>query len=139
MDEHDLQRFVEAQARNYAQALLELKAGQKRSHWMWYVFPQLEGLGRSAVAQRFAIEDVEEAKAYLAHPILGVRLLECTRAVLAVGGREAREIFGFPDVLKFRSSMTLFERAAPDQSDFASALEKYYGGERDPQTLELLD
>jgi uncharacterized protein (DUF1810 family) len=137
-DPHRLARFVEAQAPVYAQALAELRAGSKRSHWMWFVFPQIAGLGSSAMAQRYAIASLDEAKAYLAHPILGERLRQCSQAMLAVEGRSAHDILGTPDDLKFRSSMTLFHRAAPAEPLFEGCLKKYFGGEPDPQTLRLL-
>jgi uncharacterized protein (DUF1810 family) len=123
--------------------LEELAAGGKTSHWMWFIFPQLRGLGMSATARRFGLSGLEEARAYLAHPLLGARLRECTRLVLAVEGRSAHEIFGSPDDLKLRSCLTLFAQAvapspAPDTRVFGEALAKYYGGEPDPRTLELL-
>jgi len=136
--EFDLQRFVTAQQPIYAQALAELRAGRKRSHWMWFVFPQLAGLGRSPTAQYFAISGAPEAIAYLDHPLLGPRLCECTSAVLAVSGRRRVEIFGFPDELKFRSSMTLFAAVAEPGSVFEQALACLCDGEPDPRTLELL-
>jgi len=140
----DLQRFVDAQdapaggTTVYAHALAELRAGAKRTHWMWFVFPQLAGLGFSAMAQRYAIADLEEAKAYLAHPVLGPRLRDCVAAVNAVEGRTAREVMGSPDDLKLRSSLTLFAEAAPDAADFRAALDRYYGGEPDRETLQRL-
>ena len=137
-DPFHLERFVEAQAPIYARALAELRAGDKRSHWMWFVFPQLAGLGLSPTAQRYAIGSLEEARAYLAHPLLGPRLRECAAAVNAVEGRSAHRIFGSPDDLKFRSSMTLFREAAPDEPAFRAALDRYFAGEADPRTLELL-
>lgn len=137
-DAFDLGRFVDAQAGVHATALAELEAGRKRTHWMWFVFPQLAGLGSSPMARAYAISGLEEARAYLAHPVLGPRLLACTAAVNAVEGRSAHEIFGSPDDLKFRSSMTLFARAAPQEPAFRQALETYYGGHEDPQTLARL-
>ncbi|HVI34486.1 DUF1810 domain-containing protein [Phenylobacterium sp.] len=137
-DPFDLQRFVDAQAGAYDRALAELRAGDKRSHWMWFVFPQLAGLGFSAMAQRYAISGLDEARAYLSHAVLGPRLLACTDAVLAVQGRSAHEIFGSPDDMKFRSSMTLFRAAAPDEPRFGEALARYYGGAADARTLALL-
>ena len=134
----DLERFVAAQRGSYDQALLELTAGDKRSHWMWFVFPQLAGLGMSAMAQRYAISGLDEARAYLQHPVLGERLRDCTAAVNAVTGRTAHQVFGSPDDMKFRSSMTLFGRAAPENLAFRAALTRYYGGEEDPRTLALL-
>jgi uncharacterized protein (DUF1810 family) len=133
-----LERFVEAQAPVYDQALRELRAGRKQSHWMWFVFPQIAGLGHSAMAQTYAIQSLEEARAYLVHPVLGPRLRECCQAVMNVQGKSAHDIFGSPDDLKFRSCLTLFARAAPDQRLFHDLLEKYFGGEADHATLELL-
>jgi uncharacterized protein (DUF1810 family) len=135
----DLERFVHAQEAVYAQALAELRAGRKRSHWMWFVFPQLAGLGRSPTAERFAIGSRGEAQAYLDHPVLGARLRECTRAMLAVEGRSLSAILGFPDDLKFRSSMTLFTEVSEPGSPFHAALSKYCEGKPDPKTLELLE
>ncbi|THD77120.1 MAG: DUF1810 domain-containing protein [Phenylobacterium sp.] len=137
-DPFHLQRFVDAQAGVYETALAELIAGDKRSHWMWFVFPQVAGLGLSPTAQRYAIGSLAEAQAYLAHPMLGPRLCACTAAVNAVEGRSAHQVFGSPDDLKFRSSMTLFREAAPDEPAFATALRKYFDGEADPRTLEIL-
>lgn len=137
-DPFDLQRFVDAQARNYADAIAELTAGEKRSHWMWYVFPQYAGLGRSPTARRFAIGSLDEAKAYLRHPILGPRLVECANAVLAVKGVTANDIFGSPDDLKLHSSATLFSRLAEPGSVFHRILDRYFDGEPDARTLELL-
>jgi uncharacterized protein (DUF1810 family) len=134
-DPHGLDRFVQAQAPVYAQALAELRAGRKRSHWMWFVFPQIAGLGSSAMAQRYAIASLQEAQAYLAHPVLGERLRECAQAMLAVEGRSAHDILGSPDDVKFHSSMTLFHRAAPGERVFSECLRKYFGGQEDPQTL----
>lgn len=133
-----LQRFVEAQQPVIETVLAELRAGRKTSHWMWFVFPQVRGLGHSPTAQHFAIASRGEAEAYARHPILGPRLYECTRLVNAVEGRSIEEIFGYPDHLKFRSSMTLFANVAPDNQVFLDALEKYFGGEQDPLTLERL-
>ena len=134
----DLERFVSAQAPILDRAMDELRAGHKRSHWMWFVFPQIAGLGRSVMADYFAIANLDEARAYLAHSLLGERLKTCTRLVLAVNGKDARDIFGAPDDLKFRSSMTLFAAAAPDEKIFHQALEKYFGGEGDALTLSKL-
>ena len=134
----DLDRFVGAQRDVYPQALAELTAGSKRSHWMWFVFPQIAGLGRTATAQRYAIADLAEARAYLAHPVLGPRLTECAQALLGVHGRTATQILGTPDDLKLRSSMTLFARAADDPAVFRAVLDRYYGGEDDPATLQRL-
>ena len=136
-DPFDPQRFVDAQRGVYPQVRAELAAGCKRSHWMWFVFPQLKGLGRSATAQHYGIASLAEAQAYWAHPLLGPRLRECTDLVLAVDGRSAHEIFGPPDDLKFRSCMTLFAQATGERL-FTRALEKYFRGEADPRTIELL-
>ena len=135
----DLDRFVAAQAPVYATALAELRVGHKRTHWMWFVFPQIAGLGRSATAQLYALGSLAEARSYLAHPVLGPRLRECAQAVLAVEGRSARAIFGSPDDLKFHSSMTLFSLAAPDDALFVACLDKYFGGARDAATLDLTE
>lgn len=137
-DPHDLQRFVDAQDPVYGQVRAELAAGAKTSHWMWFVFPQLRELGRSAMARRYGIASREEARAYWAHPLLGPRLRECTQLVVAVSGRSLQQIFGPVDALKFRSSMTLFEQVAPGEPVFGQALQRYCDGERDPRTLELL-
>jgi len=133
-----LRRFVDAQGPTYPTALGELRAGRKRSHWMWFIFPQIAGLGRSAMAQEFALSSLDEAAAYLAHPLLGPRLRECTALVAGIEGRSVGEIFGYPDDMKFRSSMTLFARAAPAEPIFALCLEKYFAGEPDPLTLARL-
>jgi uncharacterized protein (DUF1810 family) len=137
-DPSDLARFVDAQGPVHEQVIRELRAGRKASHWMWYVFPQLRGLGRTPTAWHYGIASIAEAQAYLAHPILGPRLDLYVRLVLDCQGRTAEQIFGFPDVLKFRSCLTLFAAAAPGSQRFAEALERYYGGEPDPLTLELL-
>jgi uncharacterized protein (DUF1810 family) len=136
-DPYDLMRFVRAQEAAYARALAEIKAAEKVSHWMWYIFPQIEGLGYSRTAKFYAIKSVEEARAYLGHPLLGPRLKECTEAVLGVEGRTAEEIFGDPDDLKLRSCATLFACVSPAGSVFARLLERYFGGEADVRTLEL--
>ena len=136
-DPFDLQRFVEAQDGVHARALAELQRGRKQSHWMWFVFPQLAGLGSSPTARAYAISDLAEARAYLAHPVLGPRLAECAQTLLGVVGRTAEQIFGFPDYLKLRSSMTLFAEAASDPTPFRQVLDRYYAGP-DPRTLELL-
>ncbi len=136
-DPFALQRFVDAQDRVYPQVCAELAAGEKRSHWMWFVFPQLRGLGRSATAQHYGIASMAEAQAYRAHPVLGPRLAQCTGLVLAVEGRSAQQIFGSPDDLKFRSCMTLFAQAGGEPI-FTRALEKYFGGRPDEATLRLL-
>ncbi|BCI53397.1 hypothetical protein NIIDNTM18_26750 [Mycolicibacterium litorale] len=137
-DPHDLQRFVDAQDPLYDTVIGELREGRKRSHWMWFVFPQLRGLGRSPTAQHFGIASREEAVAYLAHDLLGPRLRECTRLVLAIEGRSIREVFGSPDDLKLRSSMTLFARCTDDNAEFLDVLARFYGGEQDQATVERL-
>jgi len=139
-DPYDLERYVRAQQPVFAQVCAELAAGRKQSHWMWFIFPQLRGLGSSPMAERYAIDSLAEACAYLAHPLLGERLRTCTQLVNRVEGRSAQAIFGYPDYLKFRSSMTLFARAAAKGSEaFGEALAKYFAGEEDPLTGELLD
>jgi uncharacterized protein (DUF1810 family) len=137
-DPYNLQRFVAAQQEDYEDVCAELRTGRKRTHWMWYVFPQIKGLGRSPTADWFAITSLDEARAYLQHPILGPRLRECTQLVNLVEGRSLHEIFGSPDDLKFRSSMTLFALATPENREFLEALRKYSAGEYDPSTLKLL-
>ena len=137
-DPHDLQRFVDAQQPVYDAVLAELGAGAKTSHWMWFVFPQLRALGRSETARRFGLAGVEEAKAYWRHPLLGPRLRECTARVLGVQGRSALQIFGPTDTMKFRSSMTLFERAVPAEPAFRAARDRCFEGRADERTLELL-
>ncbi|MCE5988840.1 DUF1810 domain-containing protein [Pseudomonas sp. 5FOS] len=134
----DLERFVEAQNPVYGQVMEELQAGRKRSHWMWYVFPQLDGLGHSAMAERYALAGIDEARAYLAHPLLGPRLEACVTALLQHGDKSAREILGSPDHLKLRSCLTLFARAAPDNPLFQFALVQFYDGEPDALTLAML-
>ena len=136
-DPFDLQRFVDAQAPVYQRVLAELGQGEKQSHWMWFIFPQLAGLGHSPMAQRFAIASREEAVAYLGHVVLGHRLRECTALVSAVQGRTIREILGSPDDIKFCSSMTLFGAVSSDP-EFAEAIQKFHGGTPDRRTLELL-
>ena len=135
---YNLGRFVEAQEAVYARVCQELRSGRKTSHWMWFVFPQLRGLGQSQMAHTYGIASRAEAKAYLKHPVLGARLRECTGLVNQVQGRPIEEIFGYPDDLKFRSSMTLFANVAPEDPVFQEALDKYFGGEPDSRTLELL-
>ena len=137
-DPYDLQRFVEAQQPVYDRVCAELRQGAKRSHWMWFIFPQIRGLGHSATAQRFAISSLAEARAYLEHPLLGPRLRECSRLAAAVDGRFIDDILGFPDNLKFRSSMTLFSLAAPEDRVFKDCLDKYFAGVADPATLAQL-
>jgi uncharacterized protein (DUF1810 family) len=137
-DHYGLDRFIEAQRNVYDTALAELQRGRKASHWMWFVFPQIAGLGFSPMAQRYAMASMGEARAYLAHPVLGPRLINCVEAVNQVTGRTAHEIFGSPDDFKFRSSLTLFAQAAPNEQVFVLALTKYFGGEPDRRTLEIL-
>ena len=138
MDPFNLKRFVEAQAPVYEDVVRELTAGEKRSHWMWFVFPQIAGLGLSPTSVFYAISSLDEAKAYLAHPVLGSRLVECADLVLRARGRTARLIFGSVDEMKFRSSMTLFARAAPDRAVFEACLQKYFAGAPDEATLAKL-
>lgn len=138
-DPYNLNRFVHAQEANYEQALSELRSGKKRTHWMWYIFPQLDGLALSSTAKRYAIKSVEEAEAYLEHPILGPRLLECAEAVIHIEDRTATEIFGSPDDLKLRSCATLFAYVLPPGSVFGRLLKKYYRGGRDEKTFQLLN
>jgi uncharacterized protein (DUF1810 family) len=137
-DPYNLQRFVEAQEHVYEEVLSELRNGRKSGHWMWFIFPQIEGLGHSYTAREYAISSPAEAAAYLNHPVLGPRLRECTRLVNLVEGRSVKEIFGHPDDMKFRSSMTLFAHAAPDDGVFKDALKKYFAGAFDPLTLERI-
>lgn len=137
-DIYKLHRFLGAQEPVYDTVLAELRAGRKSSHWIWFIFPQIAGLGHSAMAQQFAIGSLDEAKAYLQHPVLGSRLRACTQLVLDVNGRSAEEIFGYPDYLKFRSCMTLFLTAAPDNTIFNNALLKYFDGKPDQSTLDIL-
>jgi uncharacterized protein (DUF1810 family) len=136
-DPFDLERFMRAQNPVYDSVCAELRHGQKQGHWMWFIFPQLRGLGSSAMATKFGISSRQEADAYLSHPVLGPRLEECTRLVTLIEGRSIENIFGYPDDLKFRSSMTLFRIAAADNRIFNHALEKYFEGEADPLTLEM--
>jgi uncharacterized protein (DUF1810 family) len=137
-DPHDLARFVDAQAADYDQALAEIRAGRKRSHWIWYVFPQIDGLGFSSMSKRYAIKSVDEATAYLAHPVLGKRLVEICEAALAVEGKSAYDIFGSPDDMKLKSCATLFANVSPPDSVFERLLDKYFKGERDGKTLKLI-
>jgi uncharacterized protein (DUF1810 family) len=138
-DPFDLRRFVDAQDRVYDTVLAELRNGTKRSHWIWFVFPQLRGLGHSATAQHYGISSLGEARAYLAHPLLGPRLRECSRLLAAIDGRSVEQIFGWPDNLKVRSSMTLFAHATDDNAEFRAVLNKFYNGEDDTATVELLN
>lgn len=141
-DSHDvyrLKRFLNAQEGVYERALAELRTGGKRTHWMWYIFPQIDGLGMSETAKRYSIKSIDEARSYLDHPVLGPRLLQCAQAVLAVEGRTVSEIFGYPDDMKLRSCMTLFASVAEPHSVFVRVLEKYFKGERDGATLAILE
>jgi uncharacterized protein (DUF1810 family) len=138
-DRYDLRRFVDAQEPVYDEVLGELRSGRKRSHWIWFVFPQLRGLGRSPTAERFGISSLGEARAYLEHDVLGPRLRDCARLVAQIDGRSADDIFGWPDNLKVRSSMTLFAHATDDNAEFRAVLDKFYDGEDDPATVELLN
>ena len=138
-DQYELKRFVEAQEGVYEQACAELGAGRKQSHWIWFVFPQIQGLGRSPTAVRYALSGIDEARAYLADPVLGTRLRECAGIVVDVDGKTVSEIFGYPDDLKFHSSMTLFAKASEDGPGvFGEALEKYFGGKMDQGTLDRI-
>lgn len=137
-DQYNLQRFVDAQNPVYDTVCAELRAGSKRSHWMWFIFPQIKGLGTSALAHKFAISSLEEANAYVAHPVLGPRLRECSRLVANTEHRSIEEIFGYPDDMKFHSSMTLFAQTAADTTIFNDCLHKYFGGEPDSATLARL-
>ena len=138
-DPFNLQRFVDAQNPVYGRVCAELRNGRKQTHWMWFIFPQLQGLGSSAMADRFGISSRQEAEAYLNHRVLGPRLIECTCLVNLVEGRSIENIFGYPDNLKFRSSVTLFRMAAPDNPVFQDALEKYFGGEPDSRTRDIIE
>ena len=133
-----LERFVEAQSRDYETALREIQGGRKRSHWMWYIFPQLRGLGYSSTAQFYGLRDLQEAREYMAHPLLGSRLVEISEVLLGLETDNPGAVMGYPDDLKLCSCMTLFELAAPEQPVFAKVLEKYYAGRRDQRTLALL-
>lgn len=134
----DLSRFLKAQENTYETALMEINAGRKRSHWMWYIFPQIQGLGFSSTAQYYAIENLEEAAAYIAHPVLGARLIEISKALLKLDENDPRLVMGYPDDLKLRSCMTLFQIAAPDQPVFGQVLDKYFDGKPDGRTLDKL-
>jgi len=138
-DPFNLQRFVSAQARDYKAARTELRRGRKETHWMWYIFPQIDGLGNSSTSKRYAIKSKAEARQYLEHPVLGENLRECAQILLDLEGRSASEIFGYPDDMKLKSSMTLFAQVTDPESVFASVLDKYFQGERDIRTLDLLN
>jgi uncharacterized protein (DUF1810 family) len=137
-DPHNLDRFVRAQEVDYSRALSEIRRGGKRTHWIWYIFPQLDGLGSSPTSEEFSIKSLEEARAYLDHSVLGPRLLECAEALLRIEGRSATEVLGFPDDLKLRSCATLFRCVSPPGSVFDRLIEKYYAGEPDRRTFRLL-
>jgi uncharacterized protein (DUF1810 family) len=136
-DPFDLQRFLTAQEGVYEAALAELRGGRKRTHWMWFVFPQFRGLGASATSRRYAVRSLKEARAYLGHPVLGARLRQCVDALLAIPGLSASDVFGYPDDLKLHSSMTLFEMVSPEGSVFAQVLDRYFGGNKDGETIRL--
>lgn len=138
-DQFNLERFIVAQEKVYSTVIKELKSGTKISHWMWFVFPQIEGLGRTEIAKKYAIKSLDEAKSYVAHPVLGKRLQECIELVLDIDEKSANDIFGYPDDLKFKSSMTLFLRAAPHIDLFQRAINKYYDGQQDRLTIKFLD
>jgi len=138
-DPFDLGRFTSAQEGIYGSVLAELKRGQKQTHWMWFIFPQIDGLAHSTTSKYYAIKSIEEARKYLNHPVLGTRLLQCAETVLAVEGRSVSEIFGYPDDLKLKSSMTLFAYVADPRSVFVRILDKFFQGERDVRTLDLLE
>jgi uncharacterized protein (DUF1810 family) len=137
-DPYKLERFFDAQQPVYAQVIAELRAGQKQSHWMWFIFPQIRGLGLSPAAQKYAIQSVDEARAYLGHLVLGPRLRDCAQLANAIHDRSIDEIFGYPDNLKFQSSMTLFAHVCKENSVFAAALDKYFNGDKDRKTLHQL-
>jgi uncharacterized protein (DUF1810 family) len=138
-DPYDLNRFVSAQEGVFEVALAELRRGQKRSHWMWFIFPQIAGLGSSSTSRKYAVKSLDEARAYLAHPVLGPRLLHCCQAILSVQGKSAAEIMGNPDDLKLRSSMTLFSMTKGPHPEFRQVIDRYFEGQMDPRTLDLLD
>lgn len=138
LDEYDLSRFIEAHERDYAKALKEVKAGYKQSHWMWYIFPQVQGLGHSSTSMFYAISGIEEAKAYMNDPVLGSHMIEICEALLALDTNDAEEVFDWPDDMKLKSSMTLFECAVPEMEKFSKVLHKFFSGDRDVKTLEIL-
>ena len=138
-DPHDLDRFVQAQSDDYMRALAEIRNGRKRTHWMWFIFPQFDGLGFSSTSKLYAIKSVAEARAYLAHPVIGPRLVECAEAALSVEGRSANDIFGSPDDMKLRSCATLFAAISPDGSAFHRLLDKFFRGQHDDRTLRLIE
>jgi uncharacterized protein (DUF1810 family) len=139
MKENNLQRFVDAQQEVYEQALSQIKGGRKQSHWMWFVFPQIDGLGYSEISKRYGIKSMAEAEAYLQHPLLGVRLLQISEALLQLGSSDAHQIFGSPDDLKLKSSMTLFSSLPNAPVIFRKVLDKFFAGAKDPKTLRLLE
>jgi uncharacterized protein (DUF1810 family) len=139
MDDHNLQRFIDAQRGDYPTALAEIKSGRKRGHWMWYIFPQLMGLGYTSTSVFYGIKDLDEAAAYLQHPVLGVRLVEISNALLSIDGTDAHKIFGSPDDLKLRSSMTLFSLVPGASNVFQAVLDKFFQGRKDEKTLQLLN
>jgi uncharacterized protein (DUF1810 family) len=136
--DNTINRFLSAQLNIYPQVLKELQNGQKTSHWMWFIFPQIEGLGQSSTAKYYSIKSIDETKQYLAHPILGKRLLECSSILLNINGKTVEEILGYPDNLKLKSSMTLFNLIAPEHKGFAEVLKKYFSGEEDQRTISIL-
>jgi uncharacterized protein (DUF1810 family) len=138
LDRYNLNRFIQAQKNNYDDAFLEIQRGKKSSHWMWYIFPQFDGLGFSSMSQLYSIKSIAEAEAYLVHPILGVRLRACTEATLAIEGKSVYDIFGSPDDMKLRSSATLFSYISPPNSVFEKLIKKYFDGNSDRKTLTLL-
>ena len=138
-DPYDLRRFTKAQRNTYDRVLAELRNGKKQTHWMWYIFPQIDGLGHSATSRRYAIKSIEEARQYLNHPVLGKRLLECVKVILAIEGRSISEIFGDPDDMKLKSSMTLFTCIPNSPSVLFRILDKYFNGNRDVKTLQLFE
>jgi len=138
-DPYDLRRFTKAQRNTYDNAFAELRDGKKQTHWMWYIFPQIDGLGHSATSRRYAIKSIEEARQYLNHPVLGKRLLECVKVILAIEGRSISEIFGDPDDMKLKSSMTLFTCIPNSPSVLFRVLDKYFNGNRDVKTLQLFE
>ena len=138
-DPYDLQRFVRAQEQDYEEALSEIRSGRKRTHWMWYIFPQFDGLGMSPTSKQYSVKSLAEARAFLAHPLLGPRVRECAEAAVRVDGRSASEIFGYPDDMKLRSCATLFAAVSPTGSVFHRLIDKYFHGEPDAETLRLLD
>src|ERR1035437_7969346 len=136
--DNTLNRFISAQQKVYPQVLKELQTGKKTSHWMWFIFPQIEGLGHSPTAKYYSIKTITEAKEYLTHPVLGKRLLECSNIILKIEGKSADDIFGYPDNAKLKSSMTLFNFVSPEHKEFAEVLKKYFSGKQDEQTLSIL-